>query len=641
MKIPDDYHQPIVYSIASHTENHRDAEKALIHVLENRIYVTKTRAIYLKPGGQSDIDLAKVINVESETAAPDRLLIDLTTNPTWYAIKALPYLMDFPHDCSEQVFNRLYAHTLGQRIILENPAIKDVIMQWNEEALSSNLSKDAFLKSASLEETPWVSDALSETDQMLRLATYFQGNIIRHGIQKNLTDLSERQSPSGGFSWFPGGREHWYITQYILEGLLNIAGWLDDNDRMQVNNIIKKATTFVDNEAIFHLRKLSEQVEAKHARWEDDHLDPIIIHYLYVRSLSSEPINDKVREVFDYYLKQLDRFWINKSIYSQALIAQVSKENGKSNLYEDIIKSFKERMIRDDNLGAHWNYSYGFNWWQLPIETHSKLINVFEDHGDINLVEELKIWLLNNKRTNRWETTKSTADAIQALLGGTQSWIAPSRDLLVDFAGANIERTSSPQAGSLYTRYQASNDELKKLTQMKLENPNPQPAWGGIFYQYFEDLDKVSASANVPSGLQLQKKYFIEDMTPKGKVLVPIEKHNLQPGMTIVVQLEFSSDQDMEFVHLQDFRGASLEPKQVLSGYNWNGALSYFQSNSDVATNFFMEYLPRGKYIIQYSLLVNQVGDFSAGNAKIQSMYAPEYQAYTKGTRISIADQLK
>ena len=69
-----------------------------------------------------------------------------------------------------------------------------------------------------LEETPWVRDALGETAQKKDIALLFETNKVRNEALQAITSLQQMQLPSGAWSWFPGGQDNWYITQYIVEG---------------------------------------------------------------------------------------------------------------------------------------------------------------------------------------------------------------------------------------------------------------------------------------------------------------------------------------------------------------------------------------------------------------------------------------
>jgi len=56
-------------------------------------------------------------------------------------------------------------------------------------------------------------------------------------------------------------------------------------------------------------------------------------------------------------------------------------------------------------------------WFRAPIETQAMMIEAFDEvSNDQKSVEECKVWLLKQKQTQDWKTTKATADAIYALL---------------------------------------------------------------------------------------------------------------------------------------------------------------------------------------------------------------------------------
>src|SRR4029079_7298944 len=104
------------------------------------------------------------------------LTVEYTSNPAWYAVQALPYLMEYPYECAEQLWNRYYANSLASFIANASPKIKQVFEQWkikDTAALLSNLQKNQELKSVLLEETPWVLQAKPEAEQKRNIALLF------------------------------------------------------------------------------------------------------------------------------------------------------------------------------------------------------------------------------------------------------------------------------------------------------------------------------------------------------------------------------------------------------------------------------------------------------------------------------------
>jgi uncharacterized protein YfaS (alpha-2-macroglobulin family) len=158
-------------------------------------------------------------------------------------------------------------------------------------------------------------------------------------------------------------------------------------------------------------------------------------------------------------------------------------------------------------------------------------------------------------------------------------------------------------------------------------------AWGGLYWQYFEDLDKVTA-AETP--LKLKKNVYKVVNSLGVEQLHPIVDQILKPGDLIRIRIELTADRAMEYLHMKDMRAAGLEPVDVLSAYRWQEGLGYYQSTRDAATNFFFDHVPKGVYVFEYDLRVNVKGNFSNGITTIQSMYAPEFSSHSEGIRVKV-----
>ena len=279
-------------------------------------------------------------------------------------------------------------------------------------------------------------------------------------------------------------------------------------------------------------------------------------------------------------------------------------------------------------------------WHQAPIETQALLIEAFaEVENDIETIDNLKIWLLKNKQTNRWKTTKATTEAVYALLLQGTDWLSISDAVDVLVGGNPIEPSKlenvTVEVGTGYYKTSWNREEITpKMAEVTLSKKGDGIAWGSLYWQYFEDLDKIT-SAETP--LSLKKKLFLKKNTDTGKQLSEINENTaLKVGDLITVRIELRSDRDMEFLHMKDMRAAGFEPLNVLSKYKWQDGLGYYQSTKDAATNFFFDYLPKGIYVFEYDLRVNNSGHMSNGITTIQSMYAPEFASHSEGVRISV-----
>ena len=162
----------------------------------------------------------KLINSDkNDSLKHEKLVLQMTSNPSWYAVMALPYLSEYPYECSEQLFNRLYANQLGLKIIRDNPRIERIFEQWRgTDSLKSPLQKNQDLKSVLLTQTPWVLEAQNEEKARQNIGLFFDRNHLQNHLKQAFENLAERQLKNGAFSWFSGGRANEFITLYIVTG---------------------------------------------------------------------------------------------------------------------------------------------------------------------------------------------------------------------------------------------------------------------------------------------------------------------------------------------------------------------------------------------------------------------------------------
>jgi len=646
IEVPKGFTRAIVHRVRAQAGDFSDGEEAPLPVLTNRTLVTESLPLPVK--GQASksftfeaMDKAK----QSKTLEHHQFTLEFTSNPAWYAVKALPYLMEYPHDCSEQIFSRYYANSLATTVANEHPSLKRVFEQWrNTDAVVSELAQNQELKNILLEQTPWVLEAQSEEAQRKRIGLLFDLNRMAQEQATAVRRLQEMQASSGGFPWFAGGRESWYITQYILEGMgrLQRLGVAELEKGSNAYGMAQQAATYVDAKLADYFERLSEEQK------EAGVLPSLAIHHLYVRSLFPDlPLAEQSEEAQAYFLEQARKQWLKQGLYEQGLLAAVFHTRRESASAEKIIRSLRERALYDEEQGMYWKYNTGYYWYQLPIETHAMMIEVFATVAeDAEAVEQLKVWLLKNKQANHWKTTKATASAVYALLHYGSNWLEETRLASVEFPELPEAAYSpklaaakeSAEAGTGYFKTSWDGESLGHgFSKIKVENPNEGIAWGAAYWQYFEDLDKVKGFRETP--LTLDKQLFREAAGEEGPVLQLITPEmELQPGDKIVARIELRVDRDMEYVHLRDLRASGLEPINVLSRYKYQDGLGYYESTRDASTDFFIEHLPKGTYVFEYPMWVVHRGQFSNGMAQIQCMYAPEFSSHSEGAELRVGE---
>ena len=638
--IPEDI-AAVQYKIIAQSENYSDGEQNVLPVLTNRMLVTETLPMWIKSNQTKTFTLNKLKNNTSTTLKNHNLALEMTSNPAWYAVQALPYLMEYPYDCNEQTFSRYYANALASHIANSNPRIQEVFKQWkNTDALLSNLEKNQELKSLLIQETPWLRDAQSETEQKKRIALLFDLNKMNNELQTAKRKLEQNQMHNGAWSWFAGGRENRYITQHIITGFGHLKHLNVIPNDIEESNMIKNAINYLDAafvEEYNDIKKYNKNVDLS-----KDHLSNMQLHYLYMRSFFPEIKKSKeVQDITAYYQTQIKKYWLSRSLYAKGMMALISERLDDKNTAKAILKSLKENSITNEELGMYWKENTNsWYWYQAPIETQALLIEAFSEiENDTETIDNLKIWLLKNKQTNRWKTTKATTEAIYALLLQGSDWLSVTDMVDITIGNQEIDpkklEAVQVEAGTGYFKTSWKGNDIKpEMAEVKITKKGKGIAWGSLYWQYFEDLDKIT-TAKTP--LQLKKKLFLKKNTDLGEELKEITiDTKLQIGDLVRVRIELKSDRAMEFVHMKDMRAAGLEPVNVLSQYKWQDGLGYYESTKDAATNFFFDYLPKGVFVFEYDLRVNNSGYMSNGITTIQSMYAPEFSSHSQGVKITV-----
>lgn len=631
------------------SENHTDGEETTLPILTNRMLVTESMPMSIRGNSEKVFEFKKLMTQKSTTLKHHSLSLEFTSNPVWYAIQAMPYMMEYPYECSEQVFTRYYSNALATHVLNEHPKINDVINQWKNEspnAFLSKLNKNQELKALFIEETPWVLQSKSETENKKNIAILLDLERMKRELETALNKIVKKQSRNGGWPWFSGMKENRYITQHILSGFghLRQLGVIDLKKNRKVESMIKKGIKFIDDKIVNDL----EFIKKYHSDYlTTNHLSYIQIQYLYIRSFFPEyAIKSETQEAVNYFSEQSSEYWTSFNIYAQGMIGMASNRMDIKTLSKDIHKSLKNNAIQNEEMGMYWKSHFsGYYWYQAPIETQAMMIEFFNEMKDSTSVDELKIWLLKEKQTTHWKTTKQTTEAVFALLLNGDEMVNSNSMVDIYVADKKIEYVtgypSNPyqvksEAGTGYikTTWSNTNQITPEMGKVKVVKDDKGVAWGSLYWQYFEQLDKITKHE---TPLKLEKKLYKVELTKDGEILNEIHDENaINIGDKIRVRIELRTDRNLEYVHLKDMRAACFEPLNVISSYKYQDGLGYYQTTKDASTNFFFDYIPKGTYVFEYDLRSQHIGEFSNGISSIQCMYAPEFTSHSEGIRVKI-----
>ncbi len=621
-----------------------DGEEKAVPVLTNRMLVTETMPVYVNGMQTKTFTFKKFQQACSNYSSANNTLqhykftFEYTPSPAWYAVQALPYLMEYPYECNEQIFSRLYANSIADKIVKSSPKIKEVFAAWlhqDSSALLSALEKNAELKTIALEETPWLADAKNEKADKQKIATLFQTSKINASIQNAKRKLENAQRADGGWSWFKGGNySSPYITSLIISGTGHLMTMQIDAPLSK--NCLQKAIAYLDGE----MQKWYDDLK-KENLLKNDNLSYLVLQYLYARTyfLASYPVAANHKAMYDYCIQQMQKNWNTQNLYGQALTALALYRNQDVATAKKILSSLQSKAQYSEEMGMWWRKEgYGWHWYEAPIERQAIMIEAFSTiNNDAESVSKMQLWLLKQKQTQHWSSTRSTSDACYALLMRGDNLLDNTNNTLVSIGDNTFQTDTVSQAekGTGYFKKYWNQKEIKSdMGTITLQKQGKGSSWGAAYWQYFENLDKITFSQ---TPLKLEKEIYKVTIGDRGEVLEPVtEKNAIHVGDKIRVRIVLHSDRDMQYLHLKDMRASALEPVNVLSGYKYQNGLVYYQSTRDASTNFFIEYLPKGTFVFEYTLIASQKGQFSNGITTIQCMYAPEFTSHSNGIRIRV-----
>lgn len=625
----------LTYKAVASTATLSDGEIGMLPVLPRRVLVTESMALPIRDAGSRDFTFDKLRNSgASNTLTHQFLDVQVVSQPAWYAVMALPYLMEFPHECSEQTFNRYYANALATKIARSDPKIRRVFNQWKgTDSLDSPLQKNEDIKGIMLEETPWLRQGENEAESRRRVGLLFDEDHMARELGRALEKLRGMQRADGLWPWFPGGRGNEYITLYITTGFARLRHLGVETDITPA----LKALPALDR----MLRKRYEDIrEDGPEALEKNHLTPWVAHHLYTRSffLKDKVLEGGDRAAFDYFLAQAEKYWTSLgNRMSRGHAALALHRTGRNETAKLITRSLREHAVVDEEQGMWWKdeAGEGWWWWQAGVETQAMMIEAFREiDGSDQVVEDCRVWLLKQKQAQDWESTKATADAVYALLlGGAENLLASDALIEVTLGGQTIE-PAKVEAGTGFYQHRFGRSEVApRQGNITLEKTDKGVGWASVHWQYFEDMAKVTAHQG--KELRLEKNLFVRKNTGEGPKLVAV-KGPVSVGDELVVRLVLRNDRAMEFVHLKDHRGSGTEPVNVLSRYKSQDGLYYYEVTRDTASHFFIDWLPAGTHVFEYAVRVQHVGAYQTGWAEIRCMYAPEFNSHSQSLPLTV-----
>lgn len=604
----------LTYSVSG--ESHYDAEEHIVQVVPNEKFLIESQTVVLNANESKSVDLGKMLG---DNKRVDALTIESTGSPVWYTIRALPYLIENEYQNAEAVFNRFFANSLALKIIDENPLIEKFYRSWKEKGeLNSKLSEKQELKNLMLVSSPWLRNAISEEEVMDQIALLLDRENIELELKNTKRKLVNMQLQNGAFPWFPGGRPSLFISQYILEGILR----LEELEITGFDDRFKERLTIACNEDVFRVFKKDSSGT----------VSLTVIKNVWINEMQEVALSDEYGAFISQVKKQLKMDWFKYGLEEQAYIAKIFIKSDRA-FTMNIITSLKEKSFHKEELGRFWNKAEGMVYSSWDIGLQATMISLFNEVGQYESeIDDMKFWLISNKRTHQWSTSMATSSAIYALSLGATSSFKKGKPIVSKLDGEVVE--VEDQSGLNYSKTTISDPgRIKSIKKVEFDNPNSNKAWANVYLQFYQDYEDIERRQG--QFLDIRKEVYLVDSNDD---LINVDGQNLSFGDRIRVRMIIEVDRPLQFVHVVDDRPSGAEPVETTSGYSWLSGLAYYLSVKDTQTHFFVDNLNKGKHVIEYDMFINNLGEYNSGVAEIQSFYAPEFNDYSKTVTIRVGE---
>ncbi len=621
-----------------------DGEQHYLPILPNREMVLNTVPFTQHGPGTKTIDLTKLFGSSdkarlSASSQPSTLnsqlsslTVEYTNNPAWLMIQTLPTVANARENNAVSQAAAFYANSLASHLLSQSPNIKTTIDLWKRDqssSLMSSLEKNQELKTMLLDETPWVADARHEADQKRLLSDYFDSNSVNYRLENNLAQLQKLQNADGSWSWWPEMPGSLYMTVAVSKMLVRLNAMIG----MQPNteNLLENAHRYMGRQM---LKEVEEMKKAEKKGVKNLRPSETAIDWLYLTSIDGRQLNKNVAEARTYLVNLLAKQTRDLSIYGKAHSAIILAKNGYAQKAKEYLQSIREYSVYTEEMGRYFDTRKAlYSWFDYKIPTEVAAIEAIRllQPDDKQTVEEMQRWLLQEKRTQSWDTPFNAVDAVYAFMNGeTGQKLAAMPPATLKIDGKPLE-TSPATAGLGYVKTTQTGTDYKTFT---AEKTSEGTSWGAV---YVQSLQPVSDITDAASGLKVTREVLVQEFRSSGvqefrRILVP--PSSLKVGDRIRIRITIEAERDYDFVQVSDKRAACLEPVGQLSGYRWG----YYCAPRDNVTNYYFDRMAKGKHVVETEYYVDRSGTYQTGTCTVQCAYSPEFTARTAAKTFEIKE---
>lgn len=642
-----DEYPMLICEIVAESKTHSDGERNYLPVLTNKKQLTETVPFYLIGDSVKQVDVTSLFNNNSATATKRKMTVEYTDNPSWNAVMAMHSTINPESDNAIAWSASLYTNMVAQHLASRTPALQSLIRKWQEEpdstsTLSSELSKNESLKDIILKESPWVLEAQDETMQKRQLCELFDEKLLNSRIKEAINHLNYLQDSDGGWSWMKGMEPSYYCTLLCVHHLSMLQNYLTsqniEND--DIEDMLEDGIKFLDKEELESYKKYYR----KHTKYLPSEST---INYLYVKAISKKAHSSSaVKKMTEDYLNRLQKRISELTMYGRAHVSVILLNNNRRNEALKFVRSLREYLVEKPGMGKYFDTELAYySWRDYRIPTHIAAMQAIQQSGDYftdsnEYLLQMQLWLLRQKQTQKWDNNINTLQAVDLLLTiapestngeiRTPSVVIGNKPLTLNGQTAGVGYTCTTVPDSLI----AGNAPSTVTVSLDGTTSLATPAWGCIYGQCLEDLDRVEKSTG---DLSISTKLYVEVQTDNGKEWKEVADGDiLHIGDKVRQRLTITSDRDMDFVAIRAQHPACFESKRTISGYqNLGGRGGYLSLHDSMSDVFFDRYV-KGSSTIDLEYYVARTGNYSMGIATIQCSYAPQFSAHSQGIRVTV-----
>jgi len=622
----------VAFRVTARAGDFADGEQRPLPVLPGRMHLVQSRFVTLRGGERRTLSFPEMARSDDPTRIDDQLVVTVDAQLFYSVLNALPYLIDYPYECTEQTLNRYLSTAIVTSLFDRYPAVAEMA-----RSMASRKTRypawDANDPNRRMElvETPWLVASRGGGEAASELIRVLDPKVAAAQKRASLAKLKKAQTSDGGFPWFPGGPPSPHMTLYILSGFARGLefGVLPPRD------VVVRAWRYV------HRHYLDDMVRAdmkKDCCWEG------ITFLSYV--LSSYPDESWTGGIFsaEDRRRMLDfsfRHWREHSPMLKGYLALTLKRAGRAADARLVWDSVMDSAKTDRDLGTYWApEDRSWLWYNDTTETQAFALRVLAELRPADPRREgLVQWLMLHKKLNHWKSTRATAEALYAM-----AWYLKQEHALavreeVRVAAGPVEKTFVFEPD----RYTGAGNRLvipgpeidpKTMSRVEVAKKGKGLAFATATWHFSTEKLPEAGDGDL---FAVHRSYFRRINDGTRWVLEPLEDGaRLAVGDQVEVQLSIRARHAAEYVHLRDPRGAGFEPESLHSRWRWDLGIAYYEEVRDSGTDFFFERLPTGEYTLKYRLRATMAGVFRAAPATLQSMYAPEFAAYSAGTRLEV-----